>query len=215
LDEELKEYARFRETAEQHAFQGLIFCLLLIAISTSRDMKLGNFGIAESGFHNGLVAAYGGVLVAIAFARFYIPYREAYVLRNLLQSSKRASLGSKTDRFFLRPPFAAWTWSGTWRKLLMVAPIVIFAGFEALFSIWLFTGFSYGGKRASWWSLLLTDWDGMNTSWKFQSSPVYLNTPFHTWIQVGLTLWLIYVAYVETRRVWSLQDGGDPPHAAN
>ncbi len=206
MKDQLKEYVRLRETAEKNAYQGLIFSLVLVGIATSRELKLGNFGIADGGFHNGYVAAFGGLLVATAFARFYFPFREAVTLRRLLRTDVDSSDGSATTIFFLRRPFSAPNLSHTWRKGLMIAPIAIFAALEMLWTLWLFFGFSHNGESIGLLRLLLTHWNGTTAVWKFQSSQVYLNTPFHTWIQLALTAWLCRVTYTETREILSLGD---------
>lgn len=201
MNEDIKKYDEYRHAAEQYAYQGLVVSLVLLGIATSKEMKLAGFNIADGGLHNGYVAAFGGGIVALAFARFYLPFREAKVLRNLLAEDPKLKevVDSPTGRFHLRAPFSVDALPTITQKFMMLAPFLLFALIQTLFTIWLFFFFTAGGKPVSWWDLLLLDWDGFNANWKFQQSAVYLNTPFHTWIQLALNAWMVRVTWNETR----------------
>lgn len=204
MNDKLKEYVQYRHSAEQHAYQGLIVSLMLIGIATSKELKVAGFNIADGGLHNGYVAAFGGWIVAVAFARFYSSFREARSFRELLlkESELDKSFNSDTDRFLLRAPFSYETQAGSVQKIWMSTPFCLFAIVEILFTFWLFFFFTVDGSSVSWLKLVIADWTGFSATWKFQSKPVYLNTPFHTWIQLGLTAWIVWKAWKETRAIW-------------
>jgi len=228
VSEQEKAYVKYREKVESFASFWFLVTVILLALSKSPDFTLKDlFGLVSGEIHNGYIAAYGSLAVALIIIRLHLLLRESLIYRELLNQDLkgRSPAGPpdfpRTSAQLLRPPFWLTSargelpiskWSRWSRRVAAVMPLCLLT-----VACGLFTYFYFGFARASspetkYHDLLLGPghWKGFPATWTLMGirKEVFLNAPYHTWVAIALLVYALWVTIAFCRYVF----GSESPY---